>query len=589
MKSAALRVIGTRRTILALGLLLVAGLVAIGLWTFRAPAPPTVPFLTGTYHAEDGDGHDAGIYYVQRSSNTLWWLGMSLDKDLPPDQQWHRGLDFTNVFRGTINSDNTITGEWSEVPRGASSNGGTLSFRFSTSGGVTQFTKVAATGNFRATTWKKRDALDDLGKGDISTRFDQVHKNDGGGLAHNNLKPYRDQTVLYGRLITSHVDYTSFHNPVDFQIPHINYGPEFDPKIPSFRNFGQQGREYDDFVCFHASDGDADFDMRLKVDLNKMEPDFYTTGWGDRMTGPEVFALKLYSSETQQKLGLAYMGLEAIMYGRPGTCDDGQVSPVNGGQSMLPGWADLSSNSVLINGRPINGVIGRRPPVADCNFFQPCPYIIAVTPDNYLDVPAGIRLGNLLLSAHGNGQIDADGIVRDGPGTYLRVTGALVLDCGHFDYLTLDWSCYDNFDEIDAISSHPNQEIHPVYSIDVINSPYRPEDINIQGSTDLTGTYGGTDGSTYYVRQTGSTNIHQLGSTIWWLGLMRDRQPMQPGGKFPIIGSNAVDPSCSSGQCWAFANVFKGTITESPPPRRLSRETGWAFHRAHLQAAPADI
>ena len=30
-----------------------------------------------------------------------------------------------------------------------------------------------------------------------------------------------------------------------------------------------------------------------------------------------------------------------------------------------------------------------------------------------------------------------------------------------------------------------------------------------------------------------------------------------------MIGSNAIDPSCSSGQCWAFANVFKGTITES--------------------------
>jgi hypothetical protein len=152
-----------------------------------------------------------------------------------------------------------------------------------------------------------------------------------------------------------------------------------------------------------------------------------------------------------------------------------------------------------------------------------------------------------------------------GPGTYIRITGALVLDCGHFDWDTLDNSCYDNFDEIGDMSSHLNQEIHPVYSIEVINSPYRPQDINIAGAADLTGTYGGTDGSTYYVRQTGSTNIHQLGHTIWWLGLMRDRQPMQPGGKFPMIGSNAIDPSCSSGQCWAFANVFKGTITESPP------------------------
>ena len=72
----------------------------------------------------------------------------------------------------------------------------------------------------------------------------------------------------------------------------------------------------------------------------------------------------------------------------------------------------------------------------------------------------------------------------------------------------------------------------------------------------FSGTYGGSNGSTYYLRQTGSTNIHQLGRTIWWLGLMRDRQPMQRGTTFPIIGSNqlkpafdANDPPCPSGQC----------------------------------------
>ena len=102
-----------------------------------------------------------------------------------------------------------------------------------------------------------------------------------------------------------------------------------------------------------------------------------------------------------------------------------------------------------------------------------------------------------------------------------------------------------------------------------------------QVATDLSGTYGGSDGSTYYVRQTGSTNIHQLGRTIWWLGLMRDRQPMQRGTTFPIIGSNqlkpafdANDPPCASGQCWAFATVFRGTITESPTETVI--EGDWA-------------
>jgi hypothetical protein len=525
---------------------------------------------------------------------------MSLDKDLSAEVQWHRGLDFTNVFRGTINNDNTVTGEWCEVPRGASLNGGTLTIRFSHSGGVTQLSKISATGGFRATTWHKSDPLDDLrfngATTDIVSRFDQVHKNDGGSI-HDNLKPYRDQTVLYGRLIISHLDYTN-DNCVEFEVPHVNYGPA-DPKIfqgsdkgqcgnpgPLFLNFGRRGREYDDFACFHASDGDADFDMRLQVDLKRLEPDFYTTGWGDRALGPQIFTLKLNDADTREELGFtvdeAYMGLEAVMYGRPGICDDGRSSPINGGPSMLPGWADLSANSVLINGRPINGLL--RGPNAPCDFLQPCPLLVGYNGRNLFDIPAGIRLGDLLLAAKGDGKVGAGENVGVGPGTYIRVTGALVLDCGHFDWWDFGYPCYDDDPngDPDDISSHENQEIHPVYSIDVINFPYRPEDKNTPGAPDLTGTYGGSDGSTYYVRQTGSTNIHQLGHTIWWLGLMRDRQPMQPGTHFPIIGFkqlepafNFLDPPCpASNQCWAFANVFKGTITESPTQTLI--EGDWA-------------
>ena len=151
----------------------------------------------------------------------------------------------------------------------------------------------------------------------------------------------------------------------------------------------------------------------------------------------------------------------------------------------------------------MNGLFERSPPIPTCNFAEPCPFLNGVTPDNYLVVPAGIQLGNLLLSAFGNGQIDANGNAGEGPGTYLRVTGALVLDCGH----GITNACYDDDPQGDPgdISDHSNQEIHPIYSIDIINFPYRPEDINISGRTDLSGTYGGSDGSTYYLRQTGST------------------------------------------------------------------------------------
>jgi hypothetical protein len=62
---------------------------------------------------------------------------------------------------------------------------------------------------------------------------------------------------------------------------------------------------------------------------------------------------------------------------------------------------------------------------------------------------------------------------------------------------------------------------------------------------------------------------------------MRDRQPIQRGTSFPIIGSkqlkpafDANDPPCASGQCWAFATVFRGTVTESPTETVI--EGDWA-------------
>ena len=57
-----------------------------------------------------------------------------------------------------------------------------------------------------------------------------------------------------------------------------------------------------------------------------------------------------------------------------------------------------------------------------------------VTPDNFLDVPAGIRLGNLLLSAHGKGQIDADGSAKDWTWHLFEGDRGSVLDCGHSEY-----------------------------------------------------------------------------------------------------------------------------------------------------------
>src|SRR6266446_823030 len=112
--------------------------------------------LTGTYIADDG-----GVYYVQQSGSTLWWAGLSLDPQLPLERVWHRGLDFTNVFRGTVNSDNTIVGEWADVSRGMTLNKGALTLAIGNSGGIRQFTKLVATGGFENTTWTQTEPLED--------------------------------------------------------------------------------------------------------------------------------------------------------------------------------------------------------------------------------------------------------------------------------------------------------------------------------------------------------------------------------------------------------------------------------------------
>jgi hypothetical protein len=537
--------------------------------------------LSGTYTADDG-----GVYYVQQSGTTLWWAGLSLDSGLTFDKIWHRGLEFTNVFRGTITGD-TITGEWADTTRGSILQSGTLSLIIGSSGGFTQFTKVSATGNFGASTWTALAApLDDTkfngNSLQIIGRMDAVRKNQSGGQGSltDNLKTYRDQTVVYGRVVNEYVDKGDVHT----SLPHIAYGPQyvdkskppvtidgfqFYPTLP-FYDFSQPARDFDTFAYWSDNDGngDGDIDIGLNLDTGRLEDDFYSTGWGNRTTGPTIFSLKFgYTGDSTNLNYPAFIHPEGIMYGKAGTCDTifGCSYDDNfGDASLLPGWADLNGNSILINGRPVNGSsVG-----TDCNvFIQPCPHLGGADSTNYLVSPIGIQLQKLLLSQYGGGSVSD---AYDNAGAYVRVTGALVVDCGH----GITHPCYDDTSDPNDIAENQNQEIHPIYSIEVINYPFRPEDSSVSARLNLTGTYGGNDGSTYFVRQ--------IGNTIWWLGLMRDRQPMQDGtgnawngchGPYPsaIIGYcqlapafDANDPFCGNpGQCWAFANVFQGTVTES--------------------------
>jgi len=112
-------------------------------------APAALPDLTGTYSANDGSASDGRIYYMQQSGSTLWWAGLSLDVTFPPENQWHRGLDFTNVFSGTIFCDGHIEGQWVDVPRGAALSEGTLTLAIDASHAVPVLRQTSATGEIK--------------------------------------------------------------------------------------------------------------------------------------------------------------------------------------------------------------------------------------------------------------------------------------------------------------------------------------------------------------------------------------------------------------------------------------------------------
>jgi hypothetical protein len=517
-------------------------------------APASLPNLTGTYSGSDG-----GLYYMEQSGSQLWWAGLSINPRMALEQQWHRGLDFTNVFHGTIYCNGAILGKWADVPRGLASSTGTLTLAIGRNNdGTALITQVSATGGFGARNWRAIGAVNDFHVDrstsmDIIARFQSVYKDqysnntfDTPQSLLDNLKPYRDATVFFGRVTNEAAAYNPVVSmPGVFQVTfNANANP---PSVDYTSDWGHRERRFAFFMA--NNDGDGDIDFNMSIDKQRMERDFYSTGWGDRdqsvlckkLTDPNCLKSsdgvinQILTAEANHFL----VHVESIMYGQTG---------VGGGTPLLPGWADAEANSVLVNGRPVNGSqVSAGDPT--CGFAKVCPY---TDPANKKH--GGIRFGNLLLSPGGDGKFPPG----PGFGAYIRVTGTLVLDCGH----GVTSPCYD--DPADVLQPNLNQEIHPVYSVDIIRPPFRPEDDGVRARSNLTGTWGGSDGSTYYIRQ--------VGNTVWWLGQMRERQPMQRGTKSPIIGSGQIAPVFSAGtppcdtpnQCWAFANVFEGTISDLP-------------------------
>ena len=151
---------------------------------------------------------------------------------------------------------------------------------------------------------------------------------------------------------------------------------------------------------------------------------------------------------------------EMLMYG---------VTPEDTGYiRVYPGWADHDGNSVLVNGKPVNGLINLGGTAPD---------------DDTLRTFDG--LGGHLLPPDGS---------------YVRISGVLVLDCGHYQAGNDIWPpegspCYDNISEA-GWDWQNNVEIHPVFAIDVIDAT---------PAVNVSGVWAAGNGDTIYLHQVGQT------------------------------------------------------------------------------------
>jgi hypothetical protein len=370
----------------------------------------------------------------------------------------HKGILFTDVFQGTL-SGNTLTGNFADVPKGQELTVGALTLTVNGN----ELESEAAPGAYRATSWERWPLS--TPPVEVSALFKSVMKNQDRWMDHtllDNLEPAKFKQVnVLGRITN-----TPAPAPIgtDPYVVKLAYPAEYstDPN-----------RTYHDFICRidneYNLDGDLVFDLHVDRGALDQQIGFWSDGWITNHVTPTQF---------QNKLNLYNrLHIETVMYG--GTTQCGDTSSTS---FLVPGWQQQGALSALLNGVPINGDVNFTGPADETDKSS---QVISI-----LGIPIGWN-------------------------SFVRINGFLVLDCGH-----KTWDNWRPCNEGDP--TFQNQEIHPVYSIDVIQdfSRGRPW-------ASLTGVWAGDDAGSYYVRQ--------AGNTVWWLGLSSDE-----------------------GQ--SFANVFQGTL-----------------------------
>jgi len=455
-------------------------------------------YLDGIWTCDDG-----GIYAVRQYGAQVWWAGVS---DV---YAFHRGTRFTNLFVGTL-ANTQIQGSWRDVPRGATTGGGTITLQvvdpnvlpnpvppgqiaapfeaksldksdprralakaqIPTENGVSpggfgpggaggstpqplHMVALAKTGGFGGANWTRTGDPSVLIN--IATRMNSTRRNDDGSMA-DHLKMYKDWVVIRGVASGSPTTAAGFLHP-------------------SRQNYGA-------FICAcdvwadcgflnHGDPPDGDIDLDVQVNRPDLDtqPGFWTDGWWN---DPNAIRAKLDDSAQLAPNfqpnpvgpdGVSTLNMfhtEAIMYGRTTDCDhSGDQS-----QTFFPGWAEDGGNRVLMNGQPC--AVSAIGPIGD---------------DTVPNQPVNLGSGSTIAN-----------------GSHVRVTGFLAIDCHG-----VGGDC----EEGDA-TKH-NVELHPVYTIEKFQDFTAPR----PAATNLSGVWHCSDVGTYYVRQ--------AGQSVWWLGLSRDQ------------------------------------------------------------------
>lgn len=363
----------------------------------QPPGKTPEPDYSGFWVADDG-----GMYFIRQFDTVLWWVGVNRgDSRLAP--ALCPGLQFCNVYHASVTGPD-ITGDWSDVPRGATSNRGTLTLTFAD--GLLR--KVGETGGFSACTWQQWPMGDTQWPVVVSAAetFQQTFKN---AIADfhssqretlaDNLRVLKETATVFA-VISLHVNEET-GNPE----------PIVSAASPPVSATHETTFTYDDFICLNQDNvggvlgqNDCDVGFHMQTEANQIaqrQPRFY-----DEIDEGDKFLVY------QRLPGVGQGGFEGeiIMYGRSADCGDDAEKFA----TLFPGWNERADSPVLFNGKPITIKIPGSFGGAEPNFVNE------------------VSIGDLV-----------------------RVTGVLVFDQGHRN-LSGD---FDNPYKL---------EIHPVYSVDKI-------------------------------------------------------------------------------------------------------------------------